>query len=141
MSGECRENKNTKNTGRKDIVFINKAGGAGIVFIDFSNEDPILGVGRSQEFLLVTNEMEYILHTFKHQSLCSTLKCPPTLLIMTIINCTQGWSGIRSKFDLTEIDVQQITHQKRKKRKKGSLIILGNNGHNLITQPYLNIQG
>ena len=39
-------------------MFINKTGGAGIVFIDFSNEDPILGVGSSQEFL-VTNEIEY----------------------------------------------------------------------------------
>ena len=102
MLGECRENKNTKNTGRKDIVFINKAGGAGIVFIDFSNEDPILGVGRSQEFLLVTNEMEYILHTFKHQSLCSTLKCPPTLLIMTIINCTLARVGQESVLNLID---------------------------------------
>lgn len=57
MLEECRENKNT-NTGRKDIImFINKTGGAGIVFIDFSNEDPILGVGSSQEFL-VTNEID-----------------------------------------------------------------------------------
>ena len=39
-------------------MFISKTGGAGIVFIDFSNEDPILGVGSSQEFL-VTNEIEY----------------------------------------------------------------------------------
>ena len=73
MLGECRENKNTKNRGRKDIVFINKAGGAGIVFIDFPNEDPILGVGRSQEFLLVTNEMEYIYYIRLNTKACAQL--------------------------------------------------------------------
>ena len=73
MLRECRENKNTKNTGRKDTVFINKAGGAGIVFIDFPNEDPILGVGRSQEFLLVTNEMEYIYYIRLNTKACAQL--------------------------------------------------------------------
>ena len=54
-------------------MFINKAGGAGIVFIDFSNEDPILGVGRSQEFLLVTNEMEYIYYIRLNTKACAQL--------------------------------------------------------------------
>ena len=54
-------------------MFISKAGGAGIVFIDLPNEDPILGMGRSQEFLLVTNEMEYLYYIRLNTKACAQL--------------------------------------------------------------------
>lgn len=54
---------------------------------------------------------------------------------MTIINCTLARDGQESDLNLIDIDLS-ATNYNQKKKKKSSLIILGNNCHNLITQPH-----